>query len=111
MQHHFFFHDDYEQRKKHEYQAHNFRCPLVYACPASFLFGGGGNTWEISSWAIIELTSSNARGMQNDDGWTPLHACCHSKSTAGIGLKILEVGCCRSQHDEPGIPSEAPVDK
>lgn len=29
---------------------------------------------------------------QNDDGWTPLHACCHSATTAAIGLKILKVG-------------------
>ncbi|CAN0515019.1 unnamed protein product, partial [Ectocarpus sp. 12 AP-2014] len=28
--------------------------------------------------------------QQNEDGWTPLHACCHSATTAAIGLRILE---------------------
>lgn len=31
-------------------------------------------------------------GGKNDAGWTPLHACCHSNTTATVGIKILEVG-------------------
>ncbi|CAM9897193.1 unnamed protein product [Hapterophycus canaliculatus] len=27
----------------------------------------------------------------NEEGWTPLHACCHSATTATVGLRILEV--------------------
>lgn len=35
--------------------------------------------------------------VQNEDGWTPLHACCHSNTTAKIGLKILEVQNIRNK--------------
>ena len=29
----------------------------------------------------------------NNDGWTPLHACCHTPNTAKAGKKILELLC------------------
>eukprot|EP00620_Florenciella_sp_RCC1587_P020156 CAMPEP_0182557106 /NCGR_PEP_ID=MMETSP1324-20130603/1149_1 /TAXON_ID=236786 /ORGANISM="Florenciella sp., Strain RCC1587" /LENGTH=374 /DNA_ID=CAMNT_0024769117 /DNA_START=16 /DNA_END=1136 /DNA_ORIENTATION=+ len=29
-------------------------------------------------------------GQVNDDGWTPLHGCCHSHTTVSAGLKIIQ---------------------
>ncbi|CAM9511676.1 unnamed protein product [Ectocarpus sp. 13 AM-2016] len=38
---------------------------------------------------VLDDVTQQAR-QQNEDGWTPLHACCHSATTAAIGLRILE---------------------
>ena len=31
--------------------------------------------------------------MKNKEGWTPLHACCHSPTTQDAALKIIEEIC------------------
>ena len=32
----------------------------------------------------------DAANVPNDDGWTPLHACCHSHSTVAAGLRLVD---------------------
>jgi ankyrin repeat protein len=34
--------------------------------------------------------TSSIYSVQNKDGWTALHTCCHSNTTAQAGLEILE---------------------